>query len=245
MPIYRYVKKYPRKKFQPPRFASYLLICMGIVMLLWVAWPIVSFKFISVIGFSRTITPLGSQNGQISPIGDGIVHAASQDQTNYADPNTWFPGKPQKKIVTPINTYSLSIPKLHIENATVVIAGDSLDKSLIHYGGTAIPGEYGNTVIFGHSTLPALYDPKSYKTIFSLLPTLDAASATRPGDDIFITYDEITYRYEVIDIVVTKPQDLSPLEQTFDDSYVTLVTCVPPGTYWERMYVKARIIPLQ
>jgi sortase A len=35
------------------------------------------------------------------------------------------------------------------------------------------PGEYGNIVIFGHSTLPQLYNPKDYKTIFTYLPSLE------------------------------------------------------------------------
>lgn len=59
-----------------------------------------------------------------------------------------------EKIVSPVNSYSLSIPTLELLNATVIISGDDLSKSLIHYGGTSLPGEYGNAVIFGHSTLP-------------------------------------------------------------------------------------------
>jgi len=40
-------------------------------------------------------------------------------------------------------------------------------------------------------------------------------------------------------MTVSDPTDLSALEQTFDDSYLTLVTCVPPGTTWERLRVEA------
>jgi len=99
-------------------------------------------------------------------------------------------------------------------------------------------------VIFGHSTLPQFYNPTDYHTIFSLLPSLRATSDLKDGDDIFITYDGATYHYSVSDMVVTTPEDLSSLEQRYDDSYVTLVTCVPPGTYWQRLNVKARLMPL-
>jgi sortase A len=184
----------------------------------------------------------------VSPIADAqridgaaafspVVLAAQAETTSvdYTNPNVWFPTKPQKKVVAPVTSYTISIPKFKIKDALVIIAGDDLNKSLIHYGGTGLPGEYGTTVIFGHSTLPQFFSPTNYKSIFSLLPTMDI------GDEFFVTYDGITYRYVVEEMVVTDPNDLSPLEQKFDDSYVTLITCVPPGTYWQRLNVRARV----
>ena len=150
--------------------------------------------------------------------------------------NTWFPTKPQKKVSTAVNSCTLSIPSLGIDNATVIIAGDDLGKSLVHYGGTGVPGEYGNTVIFGHSTLPQFFrGTKDYKTIFATLPTI------KPGAEIQVTYDSVSYTYVVYDKVVLEPTDLTGLEQRFDDSYLTLVTCVPPGTYLYRLNVRARL----
>ena len=111
-----------------------------------------------------------------------------------------------------------------------------LFRSLIHYGGTGLPGEYGNTVIFGHSTLPQLFrGTKDYHAVFATLPSI------KNGTDILITYDGVKYRYIVYDKVVVEPTDLTPLEQQFDDSYLTLVTCVPPGTFLYRLNVKARL----
>lgn len=221
----------------------------GTALLLWVIWPILSFSLITQLVFARIVTPLQDDYGKKS-VTNGVVLAAAEPIAgdtipDYSNPNVWFPLKPQKRVVTPVNSYRISIPKLKIKDALVMIAGDSLEKSLIHYGGTGLPGEYGNTVIFGHSTLPQLYNPANYKTIFSLLPTLKVASVDYPGDDIYITYDNMTYHYKVDDMVITKADDLSPLEQKFDDSYLTLITCVPPGTYWERLNVHARLIPLK
>lgn len=197
-------------------------------ILLWALWPIVSFLLVSESLFTAVV----------GPIPDAPVVLAAADTASavdYTNANAWFPTAPQKKVVTPVNSYTLSIPKFNIKNATVVIAGDDLSKSLIHYGGTGLPGEYGTAVVFGHSTLPQFFSPTNYKTIFSLLPTL------KIGDEIFITYDGIQYRYVIYEMVVTDPTDLSPLEQRFDDSYVTLITCVPPGTYWKRLNVRARL----
>ena len=243
MALYRYVKStrtHPRSRGKVPILASLLSISAGVGLLFWVGWPIVAFTVFTQNLFVGTVSPLAQDESlnkssfaptvlaageAVSPVGGGFTNA-----------NAWFPTLPQKKIVTPVNTYSISVPKLKISEATVIIGGSDLSKSLIHYGGTGLPGDYGNAVIFGHSTLPQFYNPKNYTTIFSTLPTMEE------GDDIFVTYDGVTFRYRVFRLTVLDPTDLSLLEQRFDDSYVTLVTCVPPGTYWKRLYVQARLV---
>lgn len=226
MPIRTYVKA-PQTHRTPERkntgrgnrtAVSYLFILSGIVILFWALWPIVSFTLFTAPQFS----------GVISPVAD----AAAPDYTN---PNVWFPTSPQKKVVSKVTAYTLSIPKLKISDALVTISGDDLNKSLSHYGGTGLPGDYGTAVIFGHSVLPQFYNPASYKTIFSTLPTL------KIGDEIFARFDGVQYRYVVYEMIVTESNDLAPLAQRFDDSYVTLITCVPPGTYWKRLNVRARL----
>ncbi len=118
------------------------------------------------------------------------------------------------------------------------IGGENLGQSLIHYAGTALPGEYGNGVVFGHSTLPQFFNPKQYLSIFSLLPSL------KEGAEIFVSFDGVTYKYVVESLKTFDPSDISVLEQRFDDRYLTLVTCVPPGTYWKRLAVKARLVKI-
>lgn len=248
MALYRYVKRSPKTQFKVHPIVPFIFISIGILLLVWVSWPIMSFQILSSSLFARTITPL--QDSIINSRTTLPISVLAADTNinkdkvlDYINVNSWYPGRPQKRVITPITTYRLSIPKLKIIDALVIIGGDSLDKSLVHYGGTALPGEYGNTVIFGHSTLPALYDPTNYKTIFTLLPTLKAMSDKYKGDEIYIKYDGVTYRYVIYDMVVVKPTDLSALEQKYDASYLTLITCVPPGTYWERLNVKAKLLP--
>ncbi|MFC1647126.1 sortase [Patescibacteria group bacterium] len=251
MALYQYIKIYPKKK-RSYQGLSFMFMAIGTIILLWVAWPILSFQLASETLFAQTITPIQSGAENLKSELPNIIVAAAENKNvqgfvngELSDPNLWYPSKPQKNVVTPVNSYTLSIPKLNIKDVTVTIAGDDLKTSLIHYGGTALPGEYGSSVIFGHSTLPQLFDPKNYHTIFSTLPTLKPASNGVDGDEILIKYDGVTYRYMIYDMVITKPEDLSSLEQKYDSSNITLVTCVPPGTYWERLNVKARLMPLE
>ena len=171
----------------------------------------------------------------ISPLAEDFVRKAqAQESTDFTKAGNWFPQNPSRKMVTPVDSYLLSIPRLRITNALVKIGTDDLTKNLIHYGGTGLPGKYGNAVIFGHSVLPQFFDPANYLTIFSLLPTL------KEGDDIFIKFDGVDYRYTVESKLITSAEDVSGLEQRFDDSYLTLVTCFPPGTYLKRLWLTAR-----
>ncbi len=243
MPLYQFVKALPNSQKKPffkrknrnSWRISFIFISVGGTILIWAFWPIISFTVFTAPLLAGIVSPV--VEGKIGPLtplvsaSGGVLGGA-----DFANANLWFPTKPQKKIVTPVNTYKLSIPRLKIKDSTVTIAGDDLNKSLVHYGGTGFPGQYGTTVIFGHSVLPQFFNPTNYETIFSTLPTL------KSGDDIFVTYDGVDYRYVVYDMVVTDPSDLSVLEQNFDDSYLTLITCVPPGTIWKRLSVRARLV---
>lgn len=231
MPRYRYVKAKPTLLKKRSVMWSFVSMGVGLMILMWTLWPILSFSTITSDFLAKTVSPVADTVVYAGQTLSAVAHAKE-----YENPNSWYPTNPQKKVTAVVTTYSLTIPRLKITNATVTIAGDDLGKSLVHYGGTPLPGQYGNAVIFGHSTLPQLYNPKNYKTIFSLLPTM------KVGDEIYATYDGIEYKYVVYDMIVVEPTDLAPLAQQFDDSYMTIVTCVPPGTFWKRLNVKARLV---
>ncbi|MBD3365936.1 sortase [candidate division WWE3 bacterium] len=135
--------------------------------------------------------------------------------------------------------FTLSIPALGIEDALVEVNAASLDpkEALGHYPGSGLPGETGNSFIFGHSVLPWFFNPKNYKTIFSTLDQL------KVGDEIFIEFNgaRLTYRVETSEILY--PDQVAPLKEVkpdfLNESTITLMTCVPPGTKMKRLLVHA------
>lgn len=191
----------------------------GVVILIGVFYPIISYK---------------------SPNTSEVAGISSKEEVDYLKASNWFPsGVPKDAFTSPkVSFYTISIPKLSIENATVTIGGEDLSKSLVQYPGTVVPGKRGNTVIFGHSILPIFYDPKRYIAIFSILPTL------KKGDEIDVNYDTISYKYRVEEMFEVLPTNLEVLKQGQNDSYLTLITCVPPGDPRKpkRLIVRARII---
>lgn len=248
MAAYRYIKARPHRPMRRSVMISFIFMGIGGVILLWAFWPILLFHLVESPLLASVITPLGdayaNQNGNRAQ--QSLVYAKDQSGTitngpsavDLTDANAWYPQKPQQKVVSKVNAYTLSIPKLGITNAFVVIGGDDLNHTLVHYGGTAFPGQNGNGVVFGHSVLPQFFNQQNYKTIFSTLPMLEI------GDSIIVTYDSVTYEYKIESMTVRQPEDLTVLDQQYDDSYITLVTCVPPGTTWERLDVRARLVKI-
>jgi len=114
-----------------------------------------------------------------------------------------------------------------------------LSEHLVQYNSDSVPPNPGNTVIFGHSTLPQLYDPENYKTIFANLYKLEV------GDKVIVKVANIEHSYKIESITVVEPEDTSVLAQNFSDSFLTLITCTPPGTVWKRLILKARIDPVR
>jgi sortase A len=104
-----------------------------------------------------------------------------------------------------------------------------------------MPGKIGNAVVFGHSILPQFYDPQDYMAIFSTLPTL------RKGDEIKVRYDGIGYVFKVEDMFEVRPEDIQVLDQNDNDSYLSLITCTPPGHPLKpkRLIVRAKLAPPQ
>lgn len=108
----------------------------------------------------------------------------------------------------------------------------ALQDGVVHYSGTANPGESGNAVFFGHSSND-IWEPGNYKFVFVLLEKLV------PGDQYEIHYQSRKYIYTVEETKVVEPTELSVLDQT-STAYSTLITCTPPGTNWRRFIVKAK-----
>ena len=246
--MYRYVKAAPgatriplkiKKTVSKTIGASFMFV--GLVMLLLVFYPIFQWQFIykKDAPEAKLIKPTPLNLSETNPAPGRVLAKSTQEELDLTKASNWFPGvKTYPDSISNINEFSLSIPKLKIANARVLVGGEDLSKSLINYKGTAIPGEYGNSVIFGHSVLPVFFNPKDYNTIFSTLPTV------KVGDDIIAIVDQVEYSYTVFELKTVDPSDISVLEQKYDDSYLSLITCVPPGLKYKRLVVKARLNPL-
>lgn len=194
------------------RILSIIFIVVGLGMITYVLLPLILWYvyFQAVFAVHNTVNPIPKGN-------------------LFSSENNLFLKEESK-----VSKYLISIPKLKIENALVSTTDLDTAKHLVNYGYTNIPGKRGNALIFGHSSLPRFFNTSDYKTIFSNIYRL------KNGDKIYATVDNSIYLYKVIRSIVVEASDTSIFQGDYSNSYITLVTCTPPGTVWKRLIVKAR-----
>jgi LPXTG-site transpeptidase (sortase) family protein len=111
---------------------------------------------------------------------------------------------------------------------------EALRYGVVHFPGTAMPGDKGNVVITGHSSYFP-WDPGRFKDVFALLHQVDV------GDNVIVYHDQKKYEYRVYDKKVIKPSQVDILTQEGEDR-LTLITCTPVGTDLNRLVLLARPI---
>lgn len=233
----KYYYKTRKKNFKLAfKLLSILVLIGGALLFLYTFFPLISWQiyFAPAFASQKIQAPIPTRT-VINPssIGDLIASATTSLNTDYTKAYNWYPGINEAK--NNIGTYSISIPKIEIENAIVTNVDSDLTKHLVQFNSDTMPPKEGNTLIFGHSTLPQLYNPADYKTIFANAYKLVV------GDKIITTVSNIKYNYKIESITVVEPTDTSVLAQNFSDSFITIITCTPPGTVWKRLIIKARL----
>ena len=208
------------------RILSGGLMALGFLVLgTQVVLPLISFKTQDTVAKPMEATVLGLATG-FSDFSFTEIKANATSVSNEQNVPEFF---------------YLSIPKLKINNAKVKSNFDGLkpDEFIGHYKGSSLPGQSGNSYLFGHSVLPWFFNPKNYKTIFSTLGDL------KQGDEIFINYNNKILKYAEDNQIVLKPENVRPLEvwkpKYLNDSTITLMTCWPAGTKAERLEVRATL----
>lgn len=136
----------------------------------------------------------------------------------------------------------ITIPKINVSAPIVFPAGTTnapnydpeLENGVVHYPNTALPGQAGNSVIFGHSSND-WWQPGNYKFVFVLLDKIV------PGDTFSVNYNSKRYIYQVTNTKIVEATDLSVLAPTADPT-ITLISCWPAGTSLKREIVQGKQI---
>lgn len=130
---------------------------------------------------------------------------------------------PKVNAEIPVNYAETSNVEANIEN--------DLQNGVVHYPTTALPGQNGNAVYFGHSSSNILNKGK-FKFAFLFLHKLVL------DDTFYLTYSGKIYVYKVISRTIVEPTDVSVLYPVSGQiATATLITCDPPGTSAHRLIV--------
>lgn len=141
-------------------------------------------------------------------------------------------GKEPRVIIPKINVDVPVVYDIPGYDEHAIQAG--LERGVVHYGQTAVPGQIGNNVIVGHSS-NNFFNSGQYKFAFVLLGKLEV------GDTFILNYGGQRYIYKVKLKKIIEPSDFSLIQPT-DTPVATLITCTPPGTSWHRLVIQGEQI---
>lgn len=154
------------------------------------------------------------------------------------DPNSDIKvGKEPRIIIPKIN---VDVPVVYdVKTYQESAIQNALERGVVHYGNTPVPGEPGNNIIVGHSS-NNFFNAGKYKFAFVLLNELEL------GDTFTLHYEGTRYVYKVSRKEVTSPDTSDPLTKSLlsatQKPTTTLITCTPPGTSWKRLIVQGQQI---
>ena len=109
---------------------------------------------------------------------------------------------------------------------------ESLRNGVVHYPGTAYPGQVGNVFFTGHSSYYP-WDKGQYKDVFATLNQLNI------GDEYVVFYNQEKFVYKINEKKEVRPSQVGVLDQAKDKKLSTLMTCWPIGTTLKRLIVVA------
>lgn len=182
----------------------------------------------------------GQPLAEVTNIPDPSLHITESDLSTFGKILGLKESESRSSEVLP--EFTITIPALGIKDAKVKTNVDGTNESLyqnalkeavVHFAGSALPGEQGNVFLFGHSMLPILAHG-TYESIFTNLPKL------KKGAVIFVEYGNDSLRYLVEQTAVVDPRDVFVLRQPQNEELLTLMTCVPPGFGSDRFIAIAK-----
>lgn len=202
-------------------------LSLGVFILVQIFLPLASFKLWEIgqkYSNRLLISPKSSKNPQFLGI-------SIKNQGNFPS----FISSLKRETTPTYSEFSLSVPSLNIDQSWVEVDSNDLSRKLAHLPGSALPGEKGNVFISGHSAISWIF--KDQKAIFQKLTDL------KKGDKIFVSASGVDFTYQVMEIKVVNPSDLSVIEPPDQlGRYLSLMTCVPPGLNTKRLVVLGKMI---
>jgi LPXTG-site transpeptidase (sortase) family protein len=177
-----------------------------------------------------------TRNTEITQAAPAIATPAITPTPATADKPVDQPTEPIKEPSVPLNTVGYNDVAIAAPiRWNIPFTGDRVDRELelgvVHIGGTALPGQQGTVVLFGHSSSQP-WSRSAYKTVFASLH--DA----KIGQSIEINRDNTAFTYVVTKIYEVNPDQLETLNPGAKPG-LRLMTCTPIGTSLRRLVVEA------
>lgn len=110
---------------------------------------------------------------------------------------------------------------------------NDLNKGVIIYPGSVMPGENGELFLTGHSSVYP-WNKTQYGKVFAALDKLEK------GDIVTVNYNNKQYNYVIKSKHISLPKDVAL--QSASKPTLTLMTCWPIGTSLKRLIVEGELV---
>lgn len=123
----------------------------------------------------------------------------------------------------------------NVESSNESVYNRYLKDGVAHFQGTPLPGDGGNSFIYGHSAVESFFSRHRDlpETIFSRLNDIDI------GQKVVVNRDGKVLEYTVRNKKIVEPEDFTILQPVQNKETVTLMTCWPLGLGTKRLIVVA------
>ena len=135
------------------------------------------------------------------------------------------------KYIIKIPEINLISPIVFAENADMKKA---LEKGVLHYPGSALPGEDGVITFLGHSAPHNWPKNDNYYWVFSELNNL------KKGDHFSLYFNQDQYFYKVVSKYFLNKGQETPVFENKKQTLI-LISCWPPGKNSERIVIEATL----
>lgn len=135
-----------------------------------------------------------------------------------------------------VPSIGISVPIILAQSTSISALTKDLDKGVVYYPGSVLPGQIGQIVVLGHSA-PPNWPKIKHDWVFSDLNNLNY------GDQIRLYFDHKEYIYYVREKkILTKGQEIIPTPLVNNGNVLVLVSCWPPGKNLQRIAVQAELV---
>jgi sortase A len=123
----------------------------------------------------------------------------------------------------------------NVESSNESVYNQYLKNGVAHFKGTPLPGDGGNSFIYGHSAVESFFSRHRDlpETIFSRLNDIDI------GQKVVVNREDKVLEYIVRNKKIVDPDDFTILQPLHNKETVTLMTCWPLGIGTKRLIVVA------
>ena len=190
------------------------------------------------------LLPIIEAKASLDDGGVGVLSPSVSDLGGSLLRNFDLPSLPFSTLLSegkkPADFY-LTIERLGIKRARIIANLDTAEPSIYlrellqgvgHLRGSSFPGEGGTVFLFGHSSLPFLFNSGDYSTIFSSLNKL------KKGKRIVVEFAGRNFFYRV-ESLKTVSANARVSEFDSNSEKLIILTCFPPGLLTERLVVTA------